>query len=130
MSEIQQPDPDDQLRELRGEIVDAVTGITTYDHVPDRPSLPCAFVLPGSPYIEDGETFGESLVRFELVILTHPSINAAETHALDRDILRFRRELHAAGWMPQQVTQPRIEDANGAEVLATGIGVAALVTFD
>lgn len=129
MSDEQPNDQDTALKELRGEIADALTGITTYDHVPARPNLPCAFVLPGSPYIEDGETFGESLVRFELVVLTHPSLNSAETDALDQDILRFRRELHAAGWTPETVTQPRIEDANGAEVLATGITVAALATL-
>lgn len=124
-------DPDDYLKQLRGEIADAVTDVTTYDHVPDRPNLPCAFVLPGSPYIEAGETFGENLVRFELVYLTHPSLNSQETDDLDRRILQFRRELHAAGWNPETVTQPRIEDAaNGAEVLATGITVAALVTFE
>jgi len=124
-------DPDDYLKQLRGEIADAVTGITTYDHVPDRPALPCAFVLPGSPYIEGGETFGESYVRFELVVLTHPTLNSQETDALDRRILQFRRELHEAGWSTETVTQPRIEDAaNGAEVLATGITVAALVTFE
>jgi hypothetical protein len=124
-------DPDDYLKQLRGEIADAVTGITTYDHVPERPSLPCAFVLPGSPYIEGGETFGENYVRFELVVLTHPTLNSQETDDLDRRILQFRRELHEAGWRTETVSQPRIEDAaNGAEVLATGITVAALVTFE
>lgn len=118
------------LKELRGEVADAVTGTTTYDHVPGRPLVPCAFVLPGSPYIEAGETFGESLVRFELVLLTHPSLNSVETDALDLLIEKSCAELIAAGWPVELVSQPRIQEINGGEVLATGINVAALVTFD
>lgn len=118
------------LKELRVDLVDAITGITTYTHVPARANVPCAFVLPGSPYIEGGETFGESLVRFELVLLTQPSMNGPQTDDLDLLILKSSGELAAAGWHVETVNQPRIEEINGGEVLATGINVSATVTFD
>lgn len=127
MSGAQEPSA---LKELRVDLVNAVTGITTYTHVPGRANVPCAFVLAGSPYIEGGETFAESLVRFELVLLTQPSLNGPQTDDLDLLILKSSAELAAAGWRVESVSQPRIEEINGGEVLATGINVAALVTFD
>lgn len=117
------------LKDLRGELADTVTGITTYDHVPARVNLPCALVVPGAPYITAGETFGEKLVRFGLVLLTHPSINSDETDALDGLIETTQHALDAAGWRVEQVQQPAIQDLNGAEILATEIIVATLATF-
>lgn len=118
------------LKQLRGEIADTVTGITTYDHVPARAVLPCAWVLPGSPYIEQGQTFGERLVRFQLVLATHPGANAAETEALDALIEQCQAELEADGWQVVTVAQPNIQDLNGAEVLVTEITVATAATFN
>jgi hypothetical protein len=117
------------LKALRGELVDTVTGITTYDHVPARVNLPAAFVLPGQPYIEAGETFGEKTVRFGLVLLTHPTLNQIETDDLDALIETTQHALDAAGWRVESVQQPAIQDLNGSDVLATEITVAALATF-
>lgn len=117
------------LKDLRGELADTVAGITTYDHVPGRVNLPCAVVVPGAPYITPGETFGEKLVRFGLVLLTHPAINGDETDALDELIESTQHALDAAGWRVEQVQQPNNTDLNGADILATEIVVATLATF-
>jgi len=117
------------LKTLRGELVEAVSGVTTYDHVPARAVMPCAFVLAGSPYIAAAETFEARTVRFGLVLVTTPSLNEHETDALDELIEQTVKELEADGWTVEQVRQPQLEDLNGAETLTTTIDVATEATF-
>ena len=117
------------LGELRRELADDVAGmpadLTTYDHVPARAQLPAAFVMAGAPYVEQGDTFGSSIVRFSVVLLTQPSLNADETDQLDERIETVQRRLLNAGWLVERVERPEIQDLNGAEVLATALSVAA-----
>jgi hypothetical protein len=74
------------LLELRQELVSALTGsdlnLNLYTHIPGQLALPGAFVMAGSPYIEQGQTFGERIVRFEVVLCTAQGDNASETSAL------------------------------------------------
>lgn len=118
------------LTQLRGEVADSLAGdLTVYDHVPARVQLPCAFIMAGSPYIDYGDTFGSSVVRFGVVLLTSPGLNSTETVELDRRIEDVQGRLLAEGWAIERVAQPQIQDLNGAEVLATEISVACLTTF-
>lgn len=117
------------LKALRGELADTVTGVTTYDHVPGRINLPAAVVVPGQPYIEPGETFGQKAVRFDLVLLTHPATNEDETDQLDELIESTQHALDAGGWRVERVEMPATQEYNGGEVLATGITVVTLATF-
>lgn len=117
------------LGELRRELADDVAGspadLTVYDHVPARAQLPAAFVMAGGPYIEAGQSFGEFVVRFDVTLLTTPSLNAQETDQLDERIETTQRRLTAAGWLIERVERPEIQELNGAEVLATALSVAA-----
>lgn len=117
------------LGDLRRELADDVAGspveLTTYDHVPARVQLPAAFVMAGAPYVEQGDTFGSSIVRFSVVMLTQPSLSADETDQLDERIESVQRRLLDAGWLVERVERPEIQDLNGAEVLATALSVAA-----
>lgn len=122
------------LGDLRRELADDVAGspveLTTYDHVPARVQLPAAFVMAGAPYVEADQTFGSSIVRFGVVLLTQPSMNADETDQLDERIETVQRRLLSAGWLVERIERPEIQDLNGAEVLATALSVAAAgVTF-
>lgn len=117
------------LGDLRRELADDIAGqpadLTVYDHVPARVQLPAAFVMAGAPYIEQGQTFGSSMVRFGVVLLTQPSMNAGETDQLDERIELVQRRLLDGGWAVERVERPEIQDLNGAEVLATSLSVAA-----
>ncbi|URM86191.1 tail terminator [Microbacterium phage Loca] len=117
------------LGDLRRELADDVAGspveLTTYDHVPARVQLPAAFVMAGAPYVEADQAFGSSIVRFGVVLLTQPSMNADETDQLDERIETVQRRLLSAGWLVERIERPEIQDLNGAEVLATALSVAA-----
>lgn len=116
------------LGDLRRELADVAAGdpveLTTYAHVPARVQLPAAFVVAGQPYLEAGQTFGTSTVRFALVLLTHPSMSADETEQLDELIESCSRRLQAAGYAVERVERPEIQELNGAEVLATALSVS------
>ncbi|AVR56157.1 tail terminator [Microbacterium phage Naby] len=126
---------DNELVELRGELADVIAGpmpadLTVYDHVPARVQLPAAFVMAGQPYLEAGQSFGSSIVRYGVVLLTQPSLNADETDQLDRQLMRIQRRLLAAGYVVERIDRPEIQDLNGAEVLATALNVALDAAFD
>lgn len=118
------------LGDLRRELADDIAGqppsaLTVYAHVPARVQLPAAFVMAGAPYVEQGQTFGSSVVRFAVVLLTHPGMNEDETDRLDERIETVTSRLLDAGWTVERVERPEIQDLNGAEVLATALSVAA-----
>jgi hypothetical protein len=120
------------LTDLRQELVDALSplDLNTYTHIPGRLALPAAFVMAGSPYIEQGQTFGERLVRFQVVLATQTADNQSETSALDELIEGAQAALVAEEWVVELVSQPYAQTANNAEFLATEITVTTLVTFN
>lgn len=120
------------LGDLRRELADDVAGdpadLTTYDHVPGRVQLPAAFVMAGSPYLEQGETFGSSLVRFQAVLLTTPSLNSETTDELDELIEKISSRVTGAGWLVERIQQPAIFDLSGSDVLGVRFDIAAETT--
>lgn len=117
------------LKALRVELIDTVTQLTTYDHVPGRVALPAVITAAGSPYISAGQTFGAKHVRFNLIILTAPSLNQIQTDELDLWIEDIQHDLESAGWAVEQVEQPRIEELGDTEVLSTTITVGCEADF-
>lgn len=117
------------LKALKGELIDTVTQITTYDHVPGRVQLPAAILAAGSPYISGGQTLGSKHVRFNLIIMTAPSLNQVQSDELDLWIEDIQHDLEAAGWDVEQVEQPRIEELGDTEVLSTTISVGCQADF-
>jgi len=119
------------LGDLRQEVVEALTGLdlTLYTHIPGRMNLPGAFVMAGSPYVEQGQTFGERLVRFSVVTATNTGENNAETAALDELLEAAQARLEAAGWTVESISQPEAQAFGNAEALVASLNVAALVTF-
>lgn len=120
-----------KLQSLRAELIAALEdlGVNTYDHVPARVALPGAFIMPGSPYIAAGLTFGTQRVRLAVVLLTAPNLNQYETVQLDERIEKALQDLTADGWSVERVEQPNIEDLSDTEVLATTIQVATDATL-
>lgn len=119
------------LLDLRTEIADTLGGLdlTTYTHVPGRVHLPAAFVMAGSPYIEQGQTFGERLVRFVVALVAQTGDNLSETVALDEQIEAAMAVLHAAGWTVESVAQPTAQAFDNTECLVTNLTVATFVAF-
>lgn len=119
------------LSTLRTELVAPLgeLGINTYTHLPGRMALPGAAVMAGSPYIEQGDTFGSKTVRFSVVLAIPTGTNQAETEALDDLIEAAQAALEADGWLVESVAQPFSMSFNNTEGLVTQITVTTPVTF-
>lgn len=119
------------LGTLRQELVDSLAGLdlNLYTHIPGRMALPGAFVMAGSPYIEQGQTFGERTVRYEVIVCTQQGDNASETSELDELIEAAQAALEADGWLIELVSQPYGMAFNNAQGLVTSITVTSSVTF-
>lgn len=119
------------LKTLREEIVAALDGLAlnTYTHVPGSVALPGAFVMAGSPYIEQGQTLGGRIVRFDVVFCVQQGDNASETSALDELIEAAQAALEDDGWLIESVAQPYAMSFNNAQGLVTSITVTAPVAF-
>lgn len=119
------------LTTTRNEVADVLAplGVTTYAHVPGRMNLPAAFIMAGSPYIEQGETFGSRLVRFIVVLAEHTASNLEETEALDDRIEHAQKLLEADGWLIEQVAQPTVMQFNNTDGLVAEITISTPITF-
>lgn len=116
------------LKTLREELIAAVTAdITKYTHVPGRLALPGIFVMSGSPYIEQGQTLGERLIRFDAVVAAQTATNQAETEAVDTLIESIVADLEADEWLVEQVSQPYSMAFNNADALVVAITVSTTI---
>lgn len=73
------------LEQLRAQLAGELDGqgITPVTFVPERPQPPLAVIAPGSPYVQQGDTFGVYKVAFDIVLMTPKATNEAETIDLD-----------------------------------------------
>ncbi len=113
---------------LRQEVVDAlkaVDDLNLYTHVPGRMALPGAFVMAGSPYVEQDVTFDSRLVRFEVIICAPAGDNDAETSALDELIEAAMHALESDKWVIESVSQPYSMEFNNAQGLVTSITITS-----
>lgn len=119
------------LLDLRKALADSLAGLglNTYTHIPGRMTLPGAFVTAGSPYISEGQTFEESLIRFEVNLCVFAAENEAETSALDELIEGAVSALKADGWLVEEVSQPFIQDFNNTQALVIQITVSVFETI-
>ena len=93
-----------------------------YTHIPQRPNPPCFIVSPGSPYVEEGETFTEFRCRFDVLILAGHAQNEGETENLDDLIIKSLDALET--WDIEGVEQPSQFEINGSYFLGTKITIS------
>ena len=113
------------LHALRQEILDiaASTGVTTFDHVPERLSPPSLIVLPGSPYIEPGDTFCTFKVNHTLSVVVPNGTNEKTTEDMDNLIETVLTTLVKERVSVESVSTFYVLDSGGAQYLAVDISV-------
>ena len=97
--------------------------IQVYEFVPERPSLPCFVISPGSPYITQGTAFCDFSTRFEVLILADKLTNQEATNLLDNLIVEALDALET--WFIEEVEQPSAYEINGGTFLGTKIQITA-----
>ena len=97
--------------------------IQVYEYVPERPSLPCFIIAPGSPYVTQGTAFCDFQTRFEVLVLAEKATNEISTDLLDQLVVETLDSLDT--WFIEEVEQPSQFEINGALLLGTKIQIQA-----
>ena len=120
------------LARLRGELVTAMegAGLRGLAHMQGRFTPPVFFVIPGSPYLVRGDTFGHFTYRFTVVLVSQARTAEFSTKQLDQMIADAGLALHASRFNLEAVDEPAGITLNGTEYLAALVGVMIVDDLD
>jgi hypothetical protein len=111
---------------LKG-ILETVVPTSTY--IPARITPPIAIISAGSPYLEDGNTFGTYLVRFAVDLVIPTQANDSATEALDVLIDDVVVTLVNNQYSVDNVSQPYAMETNGATYLAATVSTNKFINL-
>lgn len=111
------------MRQDIADVVATATSIPAFAYAPGRFVNPSAIIMPGSPYVESGNTFGTVLARFQVELVMGTAANQVSTSGLDDQIENALVALINAGYSVDQVSAPYALEANGQQYLAATISV-------
>lgn len=113
---------DDLLTATRSELAARLaegTGFTAHPFLPARITPPVVAVLPGSPYLTSGETFGTFRVALDGYLIVSAINNATGTKSLDAAITGAVIAAVNGDWSVDSVSEPFAFDAKtGTQYLA------------
>lgn len=104
-------------------------GLNALDHLPGRVVPPAAIILPGSPYLEPADQFGQTRLRFEALLVASTGENSTQTKELDELIATATAAVVEDGWTLGQVAKPGMLASGNAAYLSTSITVSTLITL-
>ena len=110
-----------QLREDVANVISTATSIPAFPYAPGRFVVPSAIVMPGSPYLESGLTFGTFTARFNIELVMGTAANQVTTSGLDDQIDNSLIALLGEGYGIESVSTPYAIEANGQQYLAATI---------
>ena len=107
------------LKAARDELALLLTsaGVSVHSYIPERITPPVAVIEPGSPYMEEGTTFCEFQVRFNVVLLAAHATNENATNHLDQAICDIIDKVDTFDL--EGVEQPLAFEAGTASYLGT-----------
>lgn len=108
-------------RERVATLTGEATGAQAYPFMPGRLVPPAAVVLPGSPYLSSGGTFGTFVMGLEVVVVAPGKVNETASSTLDELIVNTVAQLVNAGLSVSEVSEPWSLSVSNAEYLAATI---------
>jgi hypothetical protein len=109
-------------------VIKTATSLTTHDFLPARLAVPCAVVMPSSPYVADGDVFGSFTASFTVDLVMGQAANKVTANGLDDQIENALVGLVNAGYSVESVSQPYSMEVNNATYLAATVTVNAQIT--
>ncbi|MGK0715143.1 hypothetical protein ACR5KS_03610 [Leucobacter sp. W1153] len=109
------------VRESVATLASDATGAQAHPFMPGRLVPPAAIVLPGSPYLSSGDTFGTFRMGLEVVVVAAGKVNETASNTLDGLIVDTVVELVNAGISVSEVSDPWSLTVSNAEYLAATI---------
>ena len=111
------------LRSDLATLLGTATGFTANDHAPGRLTVPAVFILPGSPYVEAGNTFGSFRVRLTATLAVTAVNNETASSGLDDAVEEAIIAAVNGGWGVEKASEPYALEANGGQLAVTNIDV-------
>lgn len=114
------------LGDMRQDVANVVTASTSlpgYAFFPGRLIVPSAVVMPGSPYLESGSTFGTLTARFTVEVVMGTANNEVTASGLDDQVTDAVVGFINAGYSVESVSAPYALEANAQQYLASTITV-------
>lgn len=111
------------MRQAIADVVSTATTIPAFPYAPGRLIVPSAVVMPGSPYLESGLTFGTLTAHFQVELIMGTASNQVITSGLDDQVENAIVALINEGYLIEQVSPPYALEANGQQYLAATITI-------
>ena len=111
------------MRQDIADVVHTATTIPAFPYAPGRLIVPSAVVMPGSPYMESGLTFGTMTAHFNVELIMGTASNQVVTSGLDDQIENALQGLLDAGYAVEQVSPPYALESNAQQYLAATISI-------
>ena len=108
-------------------IIEDATSVKGFAYLPERLVPPCAVVMPGATYIEDGDTFGSFTARYTVDLVMGTAANSVTASGLDDQIENALIALVNEGYSVESVSQPYAMEANNAAYLAATLQVTTKI---
>lgn len=110
-------------------LIKTATGLTSYDYNPARLNVPSAVVMPGTPYVTDGDVFGSINVSYTVDLIMGTAANSVTAQGLDDQIENALVALINAGYGVDNVSAPYAVDINNGTYLAATLTVNANISL-
>jgi len=101
----------------------------SFDYIPERLIAPCVIVVPGSPWVTSGPTFGTFSVTFDVDVVVQTATNTTKTKDLTDRIEEAIIRLVNEGYSIAEVAQPSIYESNGAPYMSTTLQVTTNISL-
>lgn len=111
------------MRQAIADVVETATSIPSFPYAPARLIVPSAVIMPGSPYIESGLTFGTMTAHFQVELIMGTASNQVITSGLDDQVENALVALVNEGYSIEQISSPYALEANGQQYLAATISI-------
>lgn len=120
------------LTRLREELVEVLeaAGLRGLAQVQGRFTPPVFFVIPGSPYLVPGDTFGKFTYAFQIVLVSSARAAEFSTKQLDGLIATAGVALHESKFNVQQVSEPASLNLAIGEYLGAFVDVTVVDFLD
>lgn len=118
------------LSTTRADVATVLTaaGLNAVYSIPDRITPPVAVIMPGSPYVEDGTTYTNNLIRLVVRVITNAASNEVMADDLDAAISSALIALSPDQWNVS-VSEPFALVVGTAEFPAADITITNWITL-
>ena len=103
--------------------------VPAFDYIPERFTPAAVLVLPGTPYVEPGETFGEHQANFEIWLVAPQGTNKVVTDFLNNSLQKNIPVLLENGYAVEGVDEPFIFQPGNAQYLTVVLRVSTAIRF-